>query len=507
MSAFSEWFSNLWQSLFSSSSTSTDNNNMSRSRGGNTAVNLTFPDTVNYDLAMDLYYNKRAGYKLGAFFCHSIIFMEMAFMGFPHYDIEDLDNIKNKEFWEEKLKYYNETFYMMKQHIEKITLIAGTFLVYPWFDSKTGLVKWMIIKPKFITDIFIDPLTQETTGLLIERKYTYYNDVNKYFYFTEKILYEKNKITITRTGSVPSQLKPLEIRRNPIGILPIVFTNDVEPGEFEGHSEFERILPIIKAYAQINLRAHEECANIKAKLIQQVNDAKIWKKNNNCVDINDFSIEDTDFILNVEGEETKIEVPQNLVDNNIKLMNLDFWGIVEGTGIPEICWGLKTEGNHASAAEQMAVFLAYIGLKRKQFTSPFLELVTISFKLEGQAYNQELPENIIITWNDLSLLTEVEKSEIFKNWSEGFEKLAGVHSISLEDIHEILIKLTDGTITHDFSDFKNQCKEYGAFRSFLDQEYGGMRDFEDLDDKDNKNLNIGNNGNGKKQLISTIYGE
>ena len=35
-----------------------------------------------------------------------------------------------------------------------------------------------------------------------------------------------------------------------------------------------------------------------------------------------------------------------------------FRKIVEGSGIPEICWGVKVEGNLASAEEQMGLLVS-----------------------------------------------------------------------------------------------------------------------------------------------------
>lgn len=482
MPTFSGWINtiqSLWASLFSSSTTS-ESNSMTRTRGGNTAYNLTFPDTVNYDLAMDLYYNTRSGYKLGAFFCHSIIFIPMAFMGFPHFDIEEIEKTPDQEFWTERLDFYNEKYFMNKQQIQKLCHIAGTILIYPWFDLKAGYVKWLFIKPKYITDVFVNPDTHELTGIVTTINYTFYGEDGKYYYFTEKKKFTAKKIITTRTGNIPPNVRELEIRKNPAGILPVVFTNDVEPGEFEGHSEFERILPIVKAYSEINLRAHEEAANMKAKLIQNVDDYKTWMKNNGFDDISDVSIENVDFIINKgDTEKTEIIVPKNLIDNHIKLMNLDFWGVVEGSGIPEICWGLKTEGNHASAKEQMMVFLSYVSLKQKQVENPYLDLINATFKLEAIAYNQTPPEDVINRWNELDAMTEVERSEIFSNWATGLQKLIDSHAIDLQGVHEILLSLTKDLITSDFEEFKKQLTEYGTLRGFLDAGFNGQMDFQD----------------------------
>lgn len=486
MGAWTDFFNNLIGNLFGNNSSSSQNNNITRNRGGNKSCNLTFRDTVNYDLAMDLYYNKRDGYKLGAFFCHNIIFIPMAFMGFPHFEIPDIEKIQDSEFWADRLKYYNDKYYMLKQMIQKICHIAGTILIYPWFDSGKGYVAWKFIKPKYVNDIFIDPETQKITGIITKIEYTYYDDSGIYRYYKEKTYYTKKWIKINRSGNIPPNLRVQVIRKNPTGILPVVFTNDVEAQEFEGHSEFERILPLIKAYSEINLHAHEETVNIRPKLVQGVDDSNSWLENNGfaksgTID-DDISIKDTDFILNKMGkEETSILVPENLTENDIKIMNLDFWGIVEGSGIPEICWGLKTEGNHASAKEQMTVFLSYVSLKQKQLENPYIDLINATLSLDAVAYNKAIPENVINVWNELDVLTEIERAEVFDKWCAGISKLSENHGIDLESIHKMLLVLTKDSITSDFKLFKKQIEDYGSLKSMLNQEYGGMRDFDGQD--------------------------
>lgn len=476
LNSYSEWFNNIYTTIFNTSSTNPENRiNKSRSKA---TVDLTFPDTVNYDLAMDLYYNSRAGYKLGAFFCYSIIAIPLTFMGFPHYDIEDWKRVKNPEWWEERLKFYNENMIMDKQDIQKVTHITGTFGVYPWFDSKKGYVKLYFIKNKYITDMYVNPDTQELTGIRtdIYYKFTWDNGVD--YNFEETKIYTAKQIKTIRTGAIPPGVRGTEIRRNPTGELPVLFTNDKEPGKFEGHSDLERTLPLIKAYAEINYRAHEEAGNITAKQIQTVNNKNEWLENNGYTSVNEVSIHDKDFVLNLEDEDTKIEVPLNLVENHVKLMSLDFWNIVQTSKIPEIFWGLEAAGNYASAGKQDKFGLAFVKEKQKQAQKPHVQLEKQIMNLDALAYNQTVPEGLICTWDDFDSMTEVERAEVFDKWTSGFSKLAENHSIDLQGIHTMLIDLTRGKIEEDYETFKKQIKEYGGLRAMLDQEYGGMRDFE-----------------------------
>ena len=189
-------------------------------------------------------------------------------------------------------------------------------------------------------------------------------------------------------------------------------------------------------------------------------------------------------------------------------MENDFKNIVESSGIPEIVWGLKMQGNHASAQEQMGVLLSFVDDKQRQADSPYRQLITATLKLEGIANNQTPPETISISWNDLDSLNEVERSTIFKNWADGVSTLLEKKSIDLQSAHSLLFSLTNGKITPDFEDFKKQVTEYGVLSAYLEQEYLAMRETgqntePDLDDVRAVNKNNGN-GHNKKLKVGLL---
>lgn len=503
-----DWWASIWQSLFPTASTSgidstssTTTNTLTKRRGTKSTINLTFPTTIDYDYAMDLYYNRKPGYKLGAFFCYSIIAIPLTFMGFPHFDVEDWKKVKNKKWWEIRFKFYNEKMIIDKQDIQKLCHITGTVGVFPWFDSKAGFVKLYFIKSKYITDIYTNPDTQELTGIKTEIKYIFNWEDGKEYNFTEVKIYTKNQVKTIRTGIFPPGIRGTEIKRNPNGELPVFFTNDRERGEFEGHSDFQRIVPLVKAYADILLEAHEEVLNMKAKLIQKVENLNKWLQANGYNNVDEVSIENVDFVLNVGEETTDIIVPQHLIENHIKILNLYFWNIIETARIPEIFMGKNMSGNHASAGKQDKYGLAFVAAKQQQAHPQYVKLANIIIKLDAMAYNQNPPENIICTWDDFDSMTEVERAEVFDKWCAGFQKLGDNHGIDMQGIHAMLLQLTKGMITEDYKNFKKQVEEYGSLRAFLEQDYGGMKDFQQDDSDDNEN------GNGKgdnEELVKEI---
>jgi hypothetical protein len=507
MNSFTDWFSGIWTNVFSV----TGSNGLNKQRSQRATVDLTCPNTVDYDLAMSLYYNTKQGYKLGAHFCHSIIAIPLTFMGFPHYSAGEQKTQRNKKYWENRFKFYNEKQVASKIEIQRTCHIAGTVAVYPWFNSKKGYVEIYLILPKYISNVFINPDTGELMGLETDIFYSF-KEHDETYTFEEKKKYTETKIEISRIGKLPEWMRENEIKRNAAGILPIIFTNDKEPGKFEGHSEFEKILSIIKAYSEVNLSANEQAANMKAKLVQSVDDWESWKKANGFTDINQISIENVDFIANkAPDEKTEFLVPQHLLTQLIELLKLHFHSLVETAGIPEIWWGLKTTGNHASAAEQAMVGLAYVRQKQQQIHNQYVDLLNVIVRLDAMAYNQELPDDIKIAWDELNTLTELEKSQVFDNWCTGFQKLMDKHAIDLETVHGMLLELTHDIVNSDFEIFREQIKNAGTLRAYLEMEYADIKGLNDEDDAGETDDSIedilktenndGTNGKGNKSFI------
>lgn len=473
----------------------TDQSDLSRNdqrlRNTPQKVKLTFDDTINRSLTKGLWENSVPGFKMGAPLCYNPIAVPLAFMGVPHTDIENWNKVRNKKFWEEKIKFYNEKYIQAKKMIQLLCHRDGTVWKWPWYDSKAGFVRWKTIFPDWIDNkkTIIDIDTEEIIQLVTSIRYEFYQN-GQIYNFEEERIYAKKTIVINRTGQIPPGMNNQDIKRNVLGILPVRFANNIEPGELEGHSDYERIIPVIKAYSSINLRAHENEQNMRPKQIQKTDSPDQWKANNSHLYDGDnyIDISCVDLVLNKPEEDTRFEVPTGLNDNAIVLMRNDFWLIVETSGIPEICWGLKTEGNHASVEEQIGILLSFVHDKQNQANDPYLVLMTATLQLEAIASTQRRPEGIKNVWNDLSALTETEKAQIFRDYAQGIEKLLVNYAIDLQSAHKLLYELTNGMITSDFDDFSKQIKEYGTLKAFLEQEYISIRETEETGQQQNKEV-------------------
>jgi len=359
-------------------------------------------------------------------------------------------------------------------------------------------VRWKHIKPETVYKYIVDPDTNDLKALITKETITYYRENGKLSIYSEQKTYTEQKIIISRSGSPPENINKSEIKRNPVKMLPIVFANNRESGEIEGNSDYERIISYIKAYSEINKSAHETLINIGPKLVQYASDIDKWLAQNGYDSTSDVDISTVDFIGNVyEKEKTEFIIPQKIIDGHLSLMKNGFINMVEATGIPEIVWGVKMQGNHASAQEQMGVLLSFVDDKQRQAEVPYYQLMRATLLLEAIANTQKAPENIIISWNDLDSLNEVERSEIFKNWSDGLAKLLEYKSIDLQSAHNLLFNLTNGKITVNYEDFKEGIKEYGTLYAFLEQEYFDIRSTREQAGETTNNKNNWN-GHDKK---------
>jgi hypothetical protein len=468
MSSFTDWFSDFFNTIFSGSSTTgTTNNSSMKKRSSPNKKNLTYGDTVDSELTKGLYHNQISGYKLGASLCYNPIRVPLSFMGVPHFATED-----SNEFWNDLIYHYNNRTIQAKKNIQLICHRDGTAIIYPQYSAGKRLVEWKHIPVASVYRVLVDTFTDQITAIVTRESITYYDDMYSDKVYEETVIYTESNLIFQRSGTLPDNVPRNETRVNPVRGLPIIFTNQKEPGEFEGHSDYERIIPIIKAYSEVNKSGHETLINLSPKWVQSVSDQPDkWLTNNGITDINDVDVYTIDFVINKnESEKTEFVIPAGVVDGHLSIMKKDFQNIVETSGIPEIAWGLKTEGNHASAEEQMGILLSFVRDKQEQSRTPYLELLRWTVELESIANMMTPPRDLDIIWNDLDALSEKERSEIFKNYADGISALVEKSSIDLESIHDMLYEFTGGKLTNNFDEFRKNIINHGVLISELEQD-------------------------------------
>jgi hypothetical protein len=386
-------------------------------------------------------------------------------MGVPHFSLENEDS----GFWADMIDSYNKRMIQTKKNIQTICHRDGTVIIYPIYNSKSGKVELKNIPIASVYRVLVDTFSDKVTAIITKESITYYDNKYSPKMYEEQVTYTETNTVFKRTGTLPEDKPRFEDRVNPVRGLPIIFTNQKEFDEFEGHSDYERIIPLIKAYSEVNQSAHETLINLSPKLIQEVNEVQKWLKNNGMTDINDIDINTIDFIINKsDAEKTEFVIPNGVVDGHVTIMKRDFQNIVEASGIPEIAWGLKTEGNHASAEEQVGILLSFVRDKQEQANVPYYELYKRILELESIANMRAAPEDLRIVWNDLDTMSETERSEIFKNYADGIGVLVGNAGIDLESIHNMLYDFSNGKITNNFDEFKKNVIAHGVLKSEIE---------------------------------------
>jgi hypothetical protein len=422
---------------------------INKSRRQNNKVDLTFPKTVNTCLTKNLYYNRDPLTKLGAHFARNIINIPLAFMGFPHF----YTTRKVQKFWQDVFTYYNDKSIKIKQDIQRESSRDGTTWIFPRFDIETDWVEWDFLGQA--SRFFYNSETRKMTAIEFDDQILIQDSVGSTKSITETTRYTKTEIVLTRDGVKT-------VRRNPTGELPINFVNNGEAGDPEGNSDLEVVYPRIQLYSQLDKKKNEVLLNHDPKWIQYVSDVTQWRTNNGLSeeDLARFDIEGSDFILNLfDKEKTEYIIPAEIIDAYEKALKTNFHNIVEGSEIPEIVMGLKTEGNHASAEEQIAVFVAFVNMKRNGIKSAYDKLINITFRLMGEAFFKRFNFEIEQTWSDLEMLSRVEKSTLFNNYATGIQKLKSSGLMGKSGTHKILRGVMGDEIIDEFDEFVKDIEE------------------------------------------------
>lgn len=436
-------------------------------RSPNRPVNQDWTETlvINHELTKGLYHNNYPGFKLAGGLAYPIISVPVSFMGFPiaKTETEDDDTDKRLAKITERL-----TMEMKKIHIQCHR--DGTCWVYPKFDSETMDVVLEFIPDCTITDIVKDPNTKKVIAIYTDERIklrTGYNSTataRKIRVFTKSVVQVMYKEI---NGSLNGIVKD-KTMRNPIGILPIPFANNADGDEIRGYSDYERILSNLKNYHDTRLSEGTALNKFKPKWIQGCNDnVGTWLEQNGIDDIDDMDIAETDVVFNIEGKEsTALEFPERMVDGYEKSLETDFRLICEGSGLPEIIFGVKTKGNANTAEEQMTTFVLYVKDKRRAKVRSYeiLFMAVLRLLQMTEPANNYQADNIIVFWDDLDSMSDKVKSEVFKNFAEGMSKLYGSAGFTKKQALKLWKIYYPNATEEDLNDFIIGLEEMGAFK-------------------------------------------
>lgn len=427
--------------------------------------------SVNKALTYGLYHNTYPGLRLAGSLAYPPIAVPVWFMGIPIFKTEN----------EANQVYIDDLFKTLSEYFQQIHIQAhreGTIWIFPKFNSKTMKPVWEFISDDGVT-ILKDIITNDPVKIIVDEEITVATDTDSTATVRRKKTYTKEKIEITHklvSGKIDvSNLD--KTMRNVAGILPIAFSNNADGDEVRGHSDYERFLPDLKMYNDIMLQANKQLSKFNIKLVQNSEDPNAWvdrlMKNNGWSDPSEIDIQTMDLITNKIEDKTDFVFPGGDAFTSIfEMLKTLYKKIVESSGVPEICWGLKTVGNVASVEESMAGLMRYCADKQKQKTEKYAKLMRATLEILG-AGNIEFS----VEWNDLDNVSSEVRARIFASYASGISSLVAGAAISKEQLYK-LWKQTYPKITEEQIDgFYKNLSATAEHNQYADMQYDAARDF------------------------------
>lgn len=408
--------------------------NKTRQSSNNTAVvDYTESIVVNSTVTKGLYYNSLNGYKLAGALAYNMIAVPVSFCGFP---IPVVGNEEKQKELKEVMKSFNQDFIKILRQSHR----EGTIWIYPWYDSSINKVRLKFIEDDWVDKIFRDPETGDINSIIVKKNINVLNNQGYSVSVVQTVTYTRSKI-ITKYDSTSYPGLKNKTQRNVLGILPIAFANMTDGDEIRGHSDYARSLPDLKDYHRISLSMSVDLNDFRTKLIQSAEDPETWACNQGYDSLQDF-IDNAEpnkvqFILNQLDETTSIVTNKGMVDGYLSALKNSYKKIVESCGVPELFWGLKQEGNHATAEEAMTTLINYVKGKRDQSTDNFEILIFSIMQLNYMARGTIYTEQLSISWDELDAVSDVSRSEIFKNFCDGISQVMQSQVLTIDQAYKL----------------------------------------------------------------------
>ncbi len=399
----------------------------------------------NDALTRGIYRNTYPGMKLAGF-GFNVINVPVSFMGIPVVTVADDDD--STEIMQG----------LVRDNVRLIRSIHtqchrdGTIWVYPEYKGK---LIWRMIPDGSIYKIVMSLDEERMIRVDTKEEITVESEISDTTYtVTKYVMYTESKIVTTYSGyGAPENTTVV----NTAGILPVPFANNADVNEIKGHSDYERILADLKNYHDVDLAESTALAKFKTKMVQAVNNWSDWLDNNGFANdgsnIDDLEIGELDLIVNQTDETTEFIHPTDAINGYETKLKTIFHKLVELSGIPEIAWGLKTEGNLASVEENMAMLMQFCQDKQEQKVEPYTVLFNASARLLAQAF--ELPDgvSVSVSWDVLDATSEATRAEIMKSYAEAISSLINVAGMTKEQLHKLWMIIFPSITDEDYDDF------------------------------------------------------
>lgn len=433
-------------------------------------VDYSEPLVVNKALTSGLYHNTYPGLKLAGAMAYTPIAVPIWFMGVPTPQAED-------DATQETLNALVETMYrrMLQIHLEDHR--DGTIWVFPKFSARKGALVWEFISDDAVCDIIRDLDTLEPVKIITDENIILQVGENDTAHIRRKRIYTREKIEyqwLSGKDKVPQELRD-QTYRNVLGILPIPFANNADGDEIRGHSDYERILPDMKDYHDIDLKQSTVLAKFEPKLKLKVKNVGDWLTNNgeeaNC-NLSNLDLFRRDLLFCVEDEDADYVYPETAHEAYERALDRKFKKISEGGQIPVLFYGVKMAGNDAGAQQQMNNVVKFVEDKRDQKNESYTKLFEASLALLSQStMSDQNPRIKKIEWNRLDALSDEMKAKMIKDIAQGFAYLVDKASATKEMLFKLWEMLFPGVAPEKLDEFVKGLADMAKHKQFTNLDY------------------------------------
>ena len=415
-------------------------------------VDWTDGFACNVALTRGLWHNSAPGLKLAGGLAFTPIAVPLMLMGLPIPKVED-ENLQDE--YTRIVEDHSQDFRMIHLQCHR----DATCWIWPFWSSKLNRDVWEFIPDDSICDIVRDLETGEVVKLFVDEELVVTVDYLTVAIVRRRRTFTKEKLIVEWLGSntsLPGYFKTM-VFQNVLGIMPIPFANNRDGNEVRGHSDYERILTDLKNYHDTDLAMSQFLVRFKPKQVQTLapsEDPNRWMENNGITSVKDIDVAMDDFILNVNGASTEFVWPQGFQDALGAKLNQIFWKIVQASGIPELMWGTKVEGNLASADNQVDLVVQFIGDKQDQKVEPYKKLFQATARLRAMAKLAIIPDiPVEIEWNALDLSPERIKAVMLRDFASAMSALIASAGITKEQVFNFYQRFYPELTPQDQEDF------------------------------------------------------
>ncbi len=435
------------------------------------AVNRTDSYTVDGDLTHAMYRNTFPGLTFASSLAHPIINIPVSFMGLP----EPTPRDEGEEAMAEELTDMVAQFSTELRAIHAQCHRDGTVWILPTWDAKAQRLSWEFIPDASISDIIRDINTGDIQQVWTHERITIAADFGKTATFTRKRKFTRAAIFVTYSdidGTLPQTLRDTTIR-NAHGVLPIPFANNADHGDVRGHSDFERIMPLLKQYHDLSEASAVALARFSPKLVINTKDPETWETESESADISEISL----MTIEPEGK-VSLLTPDRVSEPFLAKQKQLFLMILESVGIPELFFGGMASGNHASVEESMTSLIKLVKAKQNAKNKAYIALFTASLIIQRRAtINTAEVSEITMGWGELDGISQKTKSEILTNFTTGISKAMQANSMTPQQMYELWRGTYPDETETTYELFLENLKETAAINQMAAMSYAEGIDF------------------------------